>query len=448
MNYPDPLSIQPFEGPVRGRIRLPGSKSLTNRALVLAALADAPVTLTGALFSRDTRILCDALQTLGFVVKANPQAATIYVEGQAGRIPKASARLHVGNAGTAARFLTALLALHPEGDYQLDGDPEMRERPMSGLLEALRLQGCVVDCAERAGHFPFRLKTNGLKGGRVELDARASSQMLSALVMVAPFADEPMCLVSQGTRPAFVEMTIRLMERVGVSIDPGDGLSEVLVGQQAVVFPSSIHPVEPDLTASSYFLGLVALLGGELVLEGMPADSLQGDIAFAGLLRQAGLGIDQQGVDWLVHCSQPLQLGGEYHMETFSDTFLTLAALAPALADRLRITGIAHTRYQETDRIEAMRCELTRLGQKVVADEGSLLIESNRNALLDTARNGLAVDTYKDHRVAMSFGILGSLDLLGDGTPWLRINDPACCGKTFPDFFAQLNSLRIDAGMA
>ncbi|MCC5835321.1 MAG: 3-phosphoshikimate 1-carboxyvinyltransferase [Opitutales bacterium] len=442
MNYPDPLSVQPFQAPIRGRIRLPGSKSLTNRALVLAALGDAPVTLTGALFSRDTQILCAALDALGFVVRANSDAATIYIEGQGGAIPRPKARLHVGNAGTAARFLTALLSLHPEGEYFLDGDPEMYHRPMAGLLDALVGQGAEVEYAGIAGHFPFTLKTHGLAGGRVALDARASSQMLSALIMVAPFAREPMSLLTEGTRPAFVEMTLQLMERLGVHVDCSRGLSELLVRQGRIVFPSAIFAIEPDLTASSYFLGLVALLGGRLVLEGMPEDSLQGDIAFAELLKKAGLEIRQDGSDWFVSRQQPLSLDGRFDMETFSDTFLTLAALAPALAESMEIEGIGHTRFQETDRIEAMRCELKRLGQRVTAEAASLRIETDLEELKSIARKGVAIDTYKDHRVAMSFGILGSLDLLGDGLPWLRINDPACCGKTFPEFFNQLESLR------
>lgn len=427
---------------MQGRLRLPGSKSLTNRALILAALGNGPVTLTGALFSRDTRILCKALEALGFVIKADAGASTIYIEGQGGSIPRSRARLHVGNAGTAARFLAALLALHPDGDYQLDGDPEMRERPMAGLLDALVGQGAQLEFAGTPGHFPFRLKTRGLSGGRVELDARASSQMLSALIMVAPFAREPMRLVTQGTRPAFVEMTIQMMERLGVGIDRGQGVAEVTVERGGLSFPSTIYAIEPDLTASSYFLGLVALLGGQLVLEGMPAQSLQGDIAFAGLLKKAGLQIEQDEAGWVVRAGGPLRLDGTHHMETFSDTFLTLAALAPVLADSLEVTGIGHTRFQETDRIEAMRSELARLGQTVTADADSLRIESDLELLKARALESPAIDTYKDHRVAMSFGILGSWDLLGDGRPWLRINDPACCGKTFPEFFNQLESLR------
>lgn len=441
----DPLPIQPFTRPVSGTLKLPGSKSITNRALVLAALSDGPVQLEGALFSRDTWILCAALRALGYAVDTDESQASIRVVGEGGRIPNGKAAFNVGNAGTAARFLPALLALHHDGEFELDGDPEMHRRPMAGLLDALEAQGCRFEFGGEPGYYPFRMYTSGLKGGVLKVDARASSQMLSALMMVAPFAGETLVLKSPGVRPAFVEMTARMTEQFGYR---GCAVAEdgyILTGAATPYdIPSQNYGVEPDATAASYFLALTQVVGGELELLGMPENSLQGDVAFVDVMLSIGLEVEVMADRWHLKSGKwlPVRADG-YDFERFSDTFLSLAAISPLLEGRLKIDGIAHTRYQECDRVEGMRSELARLGQMVKVTEGSLEMTPRLAGLTECEDGELPeIQTYHDHRFAMSFGILGSYDLRGDGKPWLKVVDPSCCGKTFPQFFEVLSGLR------
>jgi 3-phosphoshikimate 1-carboxyvinyltransferase len=398
---PELLWIQPFTRPVRGSVALPGSKSITNRALILAALSPNTVTLRGVLFSRDTRIMIAALRALGFAVNTDETALTIIIAGRGGEIPVREATIDVGNAGTAARFLTAFVCLRPDGVYRFDGDEAMRRRPVGALLEALASQGA----AASAPSFPFNLKTTGLRGGTVALDASESSQMLSALLMVAPHARTPLAVNLKGgtvSRP-FVAMTERMIEHFAAA--PVD------------------YAIEGDATAASYFLVLPLVTGGHVDLPAFSTNnSLQGDVRFAEVLKNVGTNATRRGVS--------------ADFNAFSDTFLTLAAIAPLLDGPTHITGIAHTRKQETDRVAGMARELTRLGQHVIETEDSLEIHPR------PIKSGVEIETYHDHRFAMSFGILGCHNLHGDDRPWLAIRDPACCGKTFPNFFELLASLR------
>ncbi len=409
--YPDKLPIQPFTRPVRGSATLPGSKSITNRALILAALSPQMVTLRGALFSRDTRIMVAALRQLGFAVETDEAALTIRIEGQGGEIPVSEAKIEVGNAGTAARFLTAFVCLRPDGIYHFDGDEAMRRRPIGALLEALESQGARANSRS----FPFTLRTAGLPGGTVLLDASESSQLLSALLMVAPHAKSRLTVSLKGetvSKP-FVTMTERMIAQFAAS--PAD------------------YAIEGDATAASYFAALAIVTEGAIEVHGLnPApDALQGDIEFYRLLAARGL----------IRCHgrtvshAPVRSGVIANFNDFSDTFLSLAAIAPLLDGPTKIAGIAHTRKQETDRVSGMARELTRLGQHVVETEDSLEIHP-RPLVPD-----VEIETYHDHRFAMSFGILGCHDLRGDGRPWLTIKDPACCTKTFPAFFDLLASL-------
>jgi 3-phosphoshikimate 1-carboxyvinyltransferase len=453
MALPDQLPILPFTRPVRGSIVLPGSKSLTNRALLLAALCDRPVTLTGALFSEDTELMAAALRQLGFVIQEDALRKTIHVEGHGGKIPAARATLHVGLAGTAARFLTALCAAAPGGIYQIDGVPQMRKRPMKGLFDALESQGAEITYLGERGFFPVELHAHGLRGGEVEVDATASSQILSALFMVAPLARTPLWIKPVGgVRPAFVAMTQKLMGEFGIS-GGGSENGRVCTGPGPYRSPGT-HVIEPDATAASYFLALPLVCRGALQLPHLQLDShsLQGDTRFASVLRQAGAVVQERlepiaispnvgqshersvGVDSAYFAAaRPKGLSQDFR--EFSDTFLTLAAIAPLLDGPTLITGIAHTRQQETDRVAGMARELRKLGQHVIETNDSLEIHPR------PLTAGVTIETYGDHRFAMSFGILGCHDLHGDGRPWLTINNPGCCAKTFPDFFDELARL-------
>jgi len=437
---PDILAVRPFTRPARGGVALPGSKSLTNRALLLSALCDGTVTLTGALFSEDTRIMAEALRRLGFGVEEDEASHRIRVEGRGGRIPAAEAELFTGLAGTAARFLTALCASAKGGVYRIDGVAQMRRRPMRGLLEALRALGADIRCTGEEGFLPIEIRASGLRGGPVSIDASESSQMLSALLMVAPLAERAVVATPVGgLRMPFVRMTLRQMAQFGVAGASGDEACGSLAVDPAGYRSPGAYPVEPDATAASYFAALALVAGGSLRLDGLVrADrSLQGDVRFLDVLAKCGA-VVQDDDDGISVSFAPFgrRRGVSHDFSGFSDTFLTLAAIAPLLEGPTRILGISHTRRQETDRVAGMATELRRLGQEVVETEDSLEIRPR------PLRKGVTVETHGDHRFAMSFAILGCRDVRGDGTPWLSIGDPACSAKTFPGFFGLLDSVR------
>lgn len=288
---------------------------------------------------------------------------------------------------------------------------------MRGLIEALRSLGADIRCTGEEGFFPLEIHARGLRGGRTGLDASESSQLLSALLMVAPRAgDGTMIALSGNVRRPFVEMTLHLMKEFGVAVEIPEDSRAFAIRTGRYSSPGS-YAVEPDATAASYFLALPVVVGGTLPLPGLRAagQSLQGDAAFAAVLsransrRHAGL-LDE-------------------NFREFSDTFLTLAAIAPLLDGPTRITGIAHTRKQETDRVAGMAHELIKLGQHVIETNDTLEIHPR------PLRADQTIETYGDHRFAMSFAILGCHDLHGDGRPWLTIRNPGCCAKTFPNFF-------------
>jgi len=441
MALPDLLPVQPFTRPVQAEALVPGSKSLTNRALLLAALSDRPVTLTGALFSEDTHLMAEALRELGFTVEANDAAKTLHVSGQGKRFQTDRADLFVGLAGTTARFLTAFCAAAPRGIFRLDGVEQMRKRPIKGLIDALRSLGADIRCLGVEGFFPLEIHARGLRGGAVKIDAQESSQLLSALLMVAPLARESVEIeLIGGVRWPFVQMTTRLMEHFGQPAVKRVSEDRIHVrADVAYSSPAGTYSVEPDATTASYFLALPLAVGGSVTLPSLRAagQGLQGDIAFAEVLQRVGLNVQSspRGVQVSFQLGQPRQAVQE-NFSGFSDTFLTLAAISPLLAGTTKISGIAHTRKQETDRVAGMAKELIRLGQRVVETEDALEITPQ------PLTRGQTIETYRDHRFAMSFGVLGSFDLLGNGQPWLSIKDPACCAKTFPGFFDLLAKLR------
>ena len=461
------LTVVPFRQAACGIAQVPGSKSITNRALIFAALAEGETLLTGALFSRDTRILIASLQTLGFNVVADEKALTIKVQGLGGKIPVTEAQLHVGNAGTAARFLTAFLALAPGGKYFLDGDEAMRARPMAGLLTALRHAGCQALQAngQPATHFPFTLHTTG-KLGALSVDASASSQLLSALLMVLPLAPGSEVKLEGATvSEPFVEMTVKMCAQFGRPLTKTSG------GAWTCLKPGAYqalrtYAIEPDATAASYFivLGAVASPASKIRLNHYSLEGLQGDTAFAAVAEQCGAVLAHTPRALVVSSWSTIR-GGTFDFNAFSDTFLTLATVATLADSPVTILGIGHTRKQETDRVLAMATELEKIGITVEptasalrADPAlsSLKIFPNREAMRAKSKSGpVSIHTYEDHRMAMSFGILGSFDLWGDGRPWITIEDPGCTQKTFPHFFSALAaqktrfvSIAIDGGAA
>lgn len=399
-----------------------------------------------------------ALSDLGFSIEAHRHSRSICVNGLGGQIPNAKARLNVGNAGTVARFLTAFLCLKEKGEFYLDGDLAMRQRPIKGLLDALESCGAAQAIFhEKQGFFPFTLKTNGLNGGAIEVDAKDSSQILSALLMIAPFAKRETCLVFGKVRAPFVAMTLSLMKNDFGMGDNCPDLSDTgkitipCCGSYKIPSKGRIT-IEADATAASYFASLPVVCGGSVLLKNYTsADSIQGDNRFLKSLEASGFINLETLQDHSTRISAGYSKKGvAINFNLFSDTFLTFAALSPLLEGTTAIMGIAHTRHQETDRVRGMATELKKLlGQNRVEELlDGITIVSDKTVLRErlqeeqSTRSVFTIDTYQDHRFAMSFAILGCYDLLGNGVPWLQINDPGCCRKTFPDFFRQLHLIQ------
>lgn len=420
----DPYHVIPSDGPVNGQVRPPGSKSLTNRALVIAALADGPSRLDGALDSRDTEVMIEGLQQLGITITHDSQAATIEVTGCAGRLPAKQATLWLENSGTSMRFLTALVTLG-QGQFTLDGNARMRERPLAELVDALRGLGVEITCEANHGGPPVHVLADGLAGGTTSINGSVSSQFLSGLLMAAACARNNTRITLDGplvSRP-YLEMTMALMTQFGADVrESPQGTFEVVSGG----YTGGDYQVEPDASAASYFLAAAAITGGRVTVEGLDVDSLQGDVAFATALAQMGCTLeeDEQG---LTISGRALQ-GIEIDMNAISDTAQTLAVVAAFAEGPTRIRGIAHARVKETDRVAAMVCELQRLGLDVHEHDDGLTIHPG--PLQPTT-----IETYDDHRMAMSFALAGLK------VPGISVSDPGCTAKTYPDYFSDLERL-------
>ena len=438
------LDIAPFVSKCDASVRVPGSKSISNRALILASLCKGKVTLRGMLRSEDVDLMIEAFGQLGVAVETADEATTVVIEGCGGQLPSKSGKIFVGNAGTVARFLTALLAAQKDAAYEMDGSPAMRERPMSELLCFLEQNGAECIFQNEPGCFPFQLSANGLSDDHQDVDATKSSQVLSAILMVSPAISRNYCLSFGGGTVSvpFVDMTLSMMRAFSTDdFCSSFTSSRIEIQSDGYRDDDFEFVVEPDATAASYFLTLPIVTGGRCALEGIHEEMLQGDSAYVEVLREIGVEIKttDEGIETAMSVEPQ---GGTFDFNDISDTFLSLAAISPLLSSPLTINGIAHTRKQETDRVSAMASELRKIGQDVEESEDQLHITPNLNKLKDLAVDGVQIDTYKDHRFAMSFGILGCYDLLGNGASWLKIKDPNCCAKTFPEFFEELESVR------
>lgn len=423
------LSIQPITHRLNAVVRLPGSKSLTNRALLIAALAQGTTHLTNALFSDDSRYFGQALLALGFEVHSDEAAGVITVVGQAGRIPAERAELFIGNAGTAARFLTAMLTLG-HGSYVLDGSARMRERPLADLLDALRQLGAVVDSV--TGCPPVHVTAAGLPGGSARVAGDVSSQYLSGLLLVAPYAQAAVDLQVAGglNSQPYVDLTVAIMADFGVALTR-DGYEHFHIQPGRYIAQSS-YAIESDASAASYFLAAPAILGGTVRVENFSRRSRQGDVAFVDVLAQMGCTVAEV-VNGLAVTGPALgQLRGvTVDMRHIPDTAQTLAAIAPFANGPTEIRGIASARVKETDRVAATCAELRRLGVTVEEYPDGLKIYPAEHIAPAT------VETYDDHRMAMAFALTG---LRSQG---VAIANPGCVSKTFPGYFEVLNSLRL-----
>lgn len=420
MSLPDPLSIPAVTRPVSGRVTLPGSKSYTNRALPIAALADGESTISGALDSDDTRLMVAALRQLGIHVDADWDMSTIRIRGVDGRIPVTSANLFLGNSGTSMRFLTALATL-AHGEIRLDGTERMRERPLAPLIDGLAEIGVAVHAEAGNGCPPVVVRATGLPGGTVRMRGNVSSQYFSAVAMVLPYAGDRLAIEVDGdlvSKP-YIDMTAGTMEAFGVTLlRDNDQRLWVRSGQRYV---ASDYVVEPDASAASYFFALAAVTGGTVTVERLPRTSRQGDIAFVDALERMGCHVARSATDITV--TGPSRLNGiEIDMNAISDTAPTLAAIAPFASGPVAIRNVGHIRVKETDRIAAVVTELRRMSVAVEELEDGLIIQPSEP-------RPATIHTYDDHRMAMSFAVTGSR------VAGVSIADPGCVAKTVPGFW-------------
>jgi 3-phosphoshikimate 1-carboxyvinyltransferase len=428
--WPATLTVRPIRG-ASGSVRLPGSKSLTNRALLLAALAEGETTLGNVLDAEDTQVMIAALRALG--VTLTDAADGLRIAGCAGMFPQRQAELFLGNAGTAMRSLTAALAL-ANGTYRLDGVARMRERPIGDLVDALNALGARVGYAGQAGYPPLLIEpARGLGSNRVNIRGEVSSQFVSGLLMAAPLIAPPTGLTINvpGTliSQPYVEMTIALMARFGVEVrrhDAADGCAFVV--PRARYRSPGRQMIEGDASSASYFLALGALAGGPVQVQGAGSASVQGDVAFARLLEAMGARVVWTPESIETSSIGPLR-GVDYDCGPIPDAAMTAAVVALFAKGRTRLRGIGSWRVKETDRIAAVATELGKLGAKVETGADWLALEG------PVTLRPAEIDTYDDHRVAMCFALAAT-----GGIP-VVIKDPRCVSKTFPTFFEVLASV-------
>ncbi|MEX0676579.1 MAG: 3-phosphoshikimate 1-carboxyvinyltransferase [Pirellulales bacterium] len=424
------IEIQPVAAPPNARIRPPGSKSLTNRALVCAALARGTSTLEGVLESDDTRVMIEALGALGVPIRVDHHTHVAEVSGCGGKIPAASADLYVANSGTTVRFLTALVAL-AHGTFRLHGTPRMHERPIGDLLDALAQLGVRAESEAGNGCPPVVVRAAGLKRSKASMRAHVSSQFLSGLLMAAPCADgkagaplEIEILGSLVSKP-YVEMTLAVMRAFGAKVDADRDLTRFEIAPGG--YSPRRYEIEPDASAASYFWAAAAITGGRVLVEGLGRSSLQGDVAFCDCLARMGANVHE---DWRGTTVEGGRLVGiDVDMNAISDTVQTLASVSLFAEGPTNIKNVAHIRHQETDRITALATELRKLGAAVEERADGLRI-------VPGVPRGAEIDTYDDHRMAMS------LALVGLKIPGVVIRDPQCTAKTYPGFWDDLARLR------
>ncbi len=414
----------------RGTITLPGSKSISNRILLLSALAQGTTEIRDVLLSDDTGRMLDGLRTLGVVVE-QLELHVFRVQGCGGNFPVKQADLFLGNAGTAFRPLTAVLALSG-GDYKLSGVPRMHERPIGSLVDALRELGADIECLDNEGFPPLEIHPATSTGvNRVSVRGDVSSQFLTALLMALPLLDRQVTVdvIGELISKPYIEITLAMMARFGVNVVRDGWRSFTLVAGSSYVSPGTIY-VEGDASSASYFLAAGAIGGGPLRIEGVGSGSIQGDVRFADALALMGARIEQ-GVNWMEASSpQAGKLSAiEMDCNHIPDAAMTLAVVALFAEGTTMLRNIASWRVKETDRIAAMATELRKVGATV--EEGEDFIRITPPAQIRHA----SIDTYDDHRMAMCFS------LAAFGAEGMRINDPRCVAKTFPNYFTLLHDV-------
>jgi 3-phosphoshikimate 1-carboxyvinyltransferase len=426
VQLPDKLTVTP-RGPLAAAVRVPGSKSITNRALLIAALADGNSELQGALTSDDTHVMLAALDALGCAVERGGEAWR--VRGTGGGLRAPDGPLDVGNSGTTARFLTAAAAL-ADGPVVIDGSPRMRERPIDDLTRALVALGVPVEVLGRGGCPPVRVGGGGLPGGEVTVDASRSSQYVSALLLSAPYAAKDLCLGFAGgtlvSRP-YVELTLQVMDAFGAEAGWSEGGRGLWV-RAARPYRGRRYAVEPDASSAAYPFCAAAIAGGRVRVDGIPRQSVQADFRLLGILERMGCRV-QRGADFAEVAGPAGALRGiDVDMNDLPDAVLALAVAALFAEGATHIRNVANLRIKETDRLAALEAELRKLGADARTTEDSLHITPGPPRAAEIA-------TYDDHRMAMAFALAGLR------IPGVVILDAACVSKTWPDYFSVLERL-------
>lgn len=433
--------VHKLKKPVDWVVEVPGSKSMTNRALLIAALADGKTTLNGVLFSDDSRHFLSALQALGFAVEIDEAAKVVTVTGMNGKIPVSEGEINVGSAGTAARFLTAMLGFS-DGVYTIQASEQMKRRPMQELFELLENAGAAITYLEKEGQLPVRIRgcqyhtTDQQKAKQcrlplaVTLDISKSTQFLSALMLVSPMVKQGFHIeiTSERKDGAYIRITRKMMEQFGAQV-AFDGTSYKL--EKGIAYTAGSYQIEPDVSAACYFYAAAALTGGKTVVKNVTWNCMQGDLKFLNLLEEMGCSVSETPQGIAVEGAEGGRIKGiTVDMKDFSDQAMTLAAIAPYADSDVRIENIGHIRLQESDRIHAIVTELTKLGIKCEEEEAAITIYPG------TPKAG-TIQTYEDHRMAMAFALIG---LRTDG---IVIADPMCCRKTFETYFEVLEQLCV-----
>ena len=421
----DAIEIQPITRPFDAVVALPGSKSYTNRALLIAALARGESTLTDALASDDTHYMIAALRALGVTVEER-DAHTYVVTGAGGPFPVTEADLFIGNAGTAARFLTAAVALG-HGTFTLDGSEAMRKRPIEPLIDGLRQLGAGIASRFENGCPPVDIQADGLAGGRATMRGDISSQSFSALLMAAPYAADDVEVVVDGdlVSAPYVTMTLSTMAEFGVRAERnGNASFRVPSGQH---YEGRTYAVEPDASAASYFFCAAAVTGSRVVVPRLGSRSAQGDLGILEVLERMGCRVEV-GEDSIGVQGPPQLRGVDADFTQMGDVATSLMAIAPFADGPTTVRGIAQTHYEESDRPVAAATELRRMGIQVEGDWDSVTIQPGKPQPAE-------IETYEDHRIAMSFAVTGLR------APGIRITNPGTTAKTFPEYFDVLREV-------
>lgn len=424
--------VHMVSAPIDWTVTVPGSKSMTNRALLMGSLADGKTTLSGVLFSDDSRHFLAALQALGFDVEIQEAQKQVTITGLNGKVPVTEGKIDVGSAGTAARFLTALLGV-AEGTFTIQASEQMKKRPMKPLFDVLVAIGAKISYLEKEGHLPIQI--TGIGGTKamdevccVALDISESTQFLSALLLISPMIKQGLSIAITSARKdgSYIQITRKMMENFGVEV-MFDGENYNIRKDSS--YKAGAYQIEPDISAACYFYAAAALTGGKALVKNVTWDCMQGDLQFLNVLAQMGCTITETAQGIVVCGAEGGRLKGiTVDMKEFSDQTMTLAAIAPFAEEDVRIENVGHIRLQESDRIHAIATELSRLGVTCKEEKDALTIQPKMP-------NAGIVQTYDDHRMAMAFALIG-LRVQG-----IEIANPICCRKTFEEYFDVLETL-------